>query len=190
MSFSRQEYWNGWPFPPPEIFSTQRLNTWQADSLPLSHWVSQNNVIWFLSTMNFMEMMMMMTMMDGDLTFYLIFFFFFRHYSQPGHFCGLYLVCFVLFGWLADLFSKWLWWLIVLIFQKFPENVPVTIYAGELTTYGFLLESIQMFPKNSFRFGCKYYQLVFGVYVLEPWGAHMLNQHYCGCFCESVFRWS
>ena len=38
MEFSRQEYWSGWPFPPPGIFPTQRLNTWQADSLPLSHW--------------------------------------------------------------------------------------------------------------------------------------------------------
>jgi len=43
MGFSRQEYWSGLPFSPPEIFSTQGLNMrllcllhWQADSLPLS----------------------------------------------------------------------------------------------------------------------------------------------------------
>ena len=39
MEFSRQEYWNGLPIPPPGIFPTQRLNPcllhWQADSLPL-----------------------------------------------------------------------------------------------------------------------------------------------------------
>ena len=39
--FSRQEYWNGLPFPSPGIFPTQGSNLhllpWQADSLPLSH---------------------------------------------------------------------------------------------------------------------------------------------------------
>ena len=41
MEFSRQEYWSGLPFPPPQVFSTQGLNPgllhllhWQADSLP------------------------------------------------------------------------------------------------------------------------------------------------------------
>ena len=40
--FSRQEYWNGWPFPPPGIFPTQGLKLhlshllhWEVDSLPL-----------------------------------------------------------------------------------------------------------------------------------------------------------
>ena len=40
MGFSRQEYWNGLPFPSPGIFPTQGLNPhllhllhWQADSL-------------------------------------------------------------------------------------------------------------------------------------------------------------
>ena len=41
MGFSRQEYWNGLPFPSLGIFPTQRLNPrllhWQADSLPLCH---------------------------------------------------------------------------------------------------------------------------------------------------------
>ena len=39
MGFSRQEYWNGLPFPPSEDLPTQgsdsRLLHWQADSLPL-----------------------------------------------------------------------------------------------------------------------------------------------------------
>ena len=39
--FSRQEYWNGLPFPSPGIFQTQGLNShlldWQVDSVPLSH---------------------------------------------------------------------------------------------------------------------------------------------------------
>ena len=34
MKFSRQEYWNGLPFPPPGVLQTQRLNPclllWQA----------------------------------------------------------------------------------------------------------------------------------------------------------------
>ena len=41
MEFSRQEYWNGLPFPTPGIFQTQGLNprllgllNWQAGSLP------------------------------------------------------------------------------------------------------------------------------------------------------------
>ena len=43
MGFSRQEYWNGLPFPPPEIFPIQGSNLsllcllhWQAGSLPLA----------------------------------------------------------------------------------------------------------------------------------------------------------
>ena len=40
MEFSKQEYWNGLPFPSPGIFPTQGSNPcllhWQ-DSLPLSH---------------------------------------------------------------------------------------------------------------------------------------------------------
>ena len=39
--FSRQEYWNGLPFPPPGIFPAQgfdfHLLHWQVKSLPLSH---------------------------------------------------------------------------------------------------------------------------------------------------------
>ena len=42
MGFSRQEYWNGLPCPPPGVFPTQgsnplllRLLNWQAGSLPL-----------------------------------------------------------------------------------------------------------------------------------------------------------
>ena len=41
MGFSRQEYWSELPFPSPEIFLMQGLNShllhWQLDSLPLSH---------------------------------------------------------------------------------------------------------------------------------------------------------
>ena len=44
MELSRQEYWSGLPFPPPEDLSTQELNLhllcllhWQADSLQMSH---------------------------------------------------------------------------------------------------------------------------------------------------------
>ena len=41
MGFSRQEYWNGLPFPFPEDLLDQGLNLglqhWQADSLSLSH---------------------------------------------------------------------------------------------------------------------------------------------------------
>ena len=44
MEFSRQEYWNGLPFPPPEDPPTQGLNSsllcllhWQENSLPLHH---------------------------------------------------------------------------------------------------------------------------------------------------------
>ena len=41
MGFSRQEHWNGLPFPSPGIFLTQGLNLhllhWQANFLPLSH---------------------------------------------------------------------------------------------------------------------------------------------------------
>ena len=43
MGFSRQEYWNGLPCPPPAIFLTQGLNPcllcllhWQAGSFPLA----------------------------------------------------------------------------------------------------------------------------------------------------------
>ena len=43
MGFSRQEYWSEFPFPPPGIFLTQRLNPrllhflhWQASSSPLA----------------------------------------------------------------------------------------------------------------------------------------------------------
>ena len=43
MAFSRQEYWSGWPCPPPGIFQTQGSNPcllcllhWQAGSLPLA----------------------------------------------------------------------------------------------------------------------------------------------------------
>ena len=45
MGFSKQEYWNGLPFPPPGIFQTQgsklRLLHWQADSLPLTQHAAQ-----------------------------------------------------------------------------------------------------------------------------------------------------
>ena len=51
MEFSRQEYWNGLPFPPPGIFKTQGSNScllhllhWQGDSLPLSPWGSP--ILW------------------------------------------------------------------------------------------------------------------------------------------------
>ena len=41
MGFSRQEDWNGLPFPPPGFFPTQGSNLhllhWRADSLPLGH---------------------------------------------------------------------------------------------------------------------------------------------------------
>ena len=42
MGFPRQEYWSGFPFPPPEgIFPTKGLKPgllhWQVDSLLLSH---------------------------------------------------------------------------------------------------------------------------------------------------------
>ena len=41
MGFSRQEDWNGLPFPPPGFFPTQASNLhllhWQADCLPLGH---------------------------------------------------------------------------------------------------------------------------------------------------------
>ena len=44
MRFSRQEYWSGLPFPPPEDLLNPGINLrllhllhWQADSLPLSH---------------------------------------------------------------------------------------------------------------------------------------------------------
>ena len=44
IGFSRQEYWNGFPFPSPGDLPTQgsspcllQLLRWQEDSLPLSH---------------------------------------------------------------------------------------------------------------------------------------------------------
>ena len=41
MGFSRQEYWTGLPFPPPEDLPTQELNLcllhWQVGSLPVNH---------------------------------------------------------------------------------------------------------------------------------------------------------
>ena len=41
MGFSRQEYWNGLPFPPPRDFLHPGIKpaspAWQANSLPLSH---------------------------------------------------------------------------------------------------------------------------------------------------------
>ena len=53
LGFSRQEYWNRLPCPPPGIFPTQALTLfllwllhWQEDSLPLSHRGSQQcNII-------------------------------------------------------------------------------------------------------------------------------------------------
>ena len=47
MEFSRQEYWSGWPFPPPgdlpnpgiEPKSPCAVPALQADSIPWSHWV-------------------------------------------------------------------------------------------------------------------------------------------------------
>ena len=49
MGFSRQEYWSGLPFLPPEDLpdSGVKLTSphWQADSLPLSHLGSPNLVI-------------------------------------------------------------------------------------------------------------------------------------------------
>ena len=41
MEFSRQEYWNGWPFPPPGDLPDPGIKLlsllhWQADSLPLA----------------------------------------------------------------------------------------------------------------------------------------------------------
>ena len=186
MGFSRQEYWSGWPFPPPGIFPTQRLNTWQADSLPLSHRGSSKQCH-MVSKYNELHGN---DDDDGWWSYFLLklFLIFFSLNIIQNQTTSVGFAWYVLLGWLADLFSKWLWWHIVLIFQKFPENVLVTIYAGELTIFEFLLESIQVFPKNPFSFGCKYYQLVFGVYVLEPWGAHILKQHYYGHFWESVFR--
>jgi len=42
MGFSRQEYWNGLPFPSPGDLPSPGIEpqspAWQADSLPLSHW--------------------------------------------------------------------------------------------------------------------------------------------------------
>ena len=41
MGFSRKEYWNELPFPPPEDLTNLGIGPvppdWQADSLPLSH---------------------------------------------------------------------------------------------------------------------------------------------------------
>ena len=184
MGFSRQEYWSGWPFPPPGIFPTQRLNAWQADSLPLSHWGSSKECHMVSKYNKFHGND---DDDDGGWWAYFLLNFFFSLDIIQNQVTSVGFPWYVLLGWLADLFSKGLWWLVLLIFQKFPENVLVTKYAGELTTFGFLLESIQVFPKNSFSVGCKYYQLVFGVYVLEPWGAHILKQHYYGHFWESVF---
>ena len=52
MGFSRQEYWSGLPFPPPGYLpnpGTQPMSpaspALQADSLPLSHWGSPNQLI-------------------------------------------------------------------------------------------------------------------------------------------------
>ena len=52
MGFSRQEYWNGLPFPSlgdlpdPGIESASPVSAaWQVDSLPLSHWGSVSMVI-------------------------------------------------------------------------------------------------------------------------------------------------
>ena len=47
MEFSKQEYWSGLPFPPPEdlpnLGSNPCLPHWQVDSLPLSHQGSQES---------------------------------------------------------------------------------------------------------------------------------------------------
>ena len=49
MGFSRQDNWNGMPFPSQGLFPTQGLNLhllhWQVDSLPLSHLGIPCNVI-------------------------------------------------------------------------------------------------------------------------------------------------
>ena len=41
MEFSRQEYWSGLPFPPPEYLPNPEMDpacpAWQADSLQLHH---------------------------------------------------------------------------------------------------------------------------------------------------------
>ena len=41
MGFSKQEYWSGLPFPPPEDLSDPGIEpgspAWQVDSIPLSH---------------------------------------------------------------------------------------------------------------------------------------------------------
>ena len=44
MKFPGQQYWSGWPFPPPGVFLTRGSNLpllhllhWQVDSAPLSH---------------------------------------------------------------------------------------------------------------------------------------------------------
>ena len=49
MGFSRQEYWNGLPFPSPGVHSNPGIKpvfpvtpALQADSIPLSHWGSPN----------------------------------------------------------------------------------------------------------------------------------------------------
>ena len=49
MRFSRQEYWSGWPCPPPGDLLNPGIEpvspvsaALQADSLPLSHWGNPN----------------------------------------------------------------------------------------------------------------------------------------------------
>ena len=48
VGFSRQEYWSGFPFPPPGDLPDQRMNLQLlhglADSLPLSHWEALSHI--------------------------------------------------------------------------------------------------------------------------------------------------
>jgi len=52
MGFSRQEYWSGWPFPPPGDLPDPGINpaspaapALQVDSLLLSHWGSPKGIL-------------------------------------------------------------------------------------------------------------------------------------------------
>ena len=45
MEFSRQEYWNGLPFPPPGDLPDPGIKT-EEDSLPLSH-LGSSSIIFF-----------------------------------------------------------------------------------------------------------------------------------------------
>ena len=72
MGFSRQEYWNGFPFPHPGDLSHPGIKSpsptsaaLQAASLPLSHWGSPQYNIQNLKILKYMKMIIMLVQINS-----------------------------------------------------------------------------------------------------------------------------